>query len=144
VLTRDRLAHRLAFFQKFFIEKSLPDIYWARAYPKYRNKFKKIGGAFENCVERLANSNLTVLVTAQVINFFIFGYCAIEPLFYSKCPYIRFDSVTIDLWKVFLFVVMLVIWVMQCFCKTNWTKYTNIKKAMKASSKSFEIEKPKP
>jgi hypothetical protein len=72
VLNRNRLSHRLAYFQRYFIERRVPDICWARVYFRYRELYPT-NSSFS---ERLADSAVYVLVFAALINvvvLFIFG-----------------------------------------------------------------------
>lgn len=128
LLVRNRLAHRLGIFQKHFIETRIPHIYWARAYFLYREKFAENTTFFEKYGERLAESNVYVLNTAQLVNMVVF-------LIYALSPLLTSDSVAIDWWKVLLFVVMVITLFFQLFVTKKLATYENIEKAMKEAAK---------
>lgn len=72
-LNKNRLAHRLAYYQKFFIEERLPDIQWARAYFNYRDVYQKRKNHQEHDVlislpERIAESSTLLIVSVQILN----------------------------------------------------------------------------
>jgi len=71
LLNRNRLAHRLALFQKYFIEPRAPDICWGRVYFKYRIEYEKQDQGIpkiSTISERLADSAVYVLLFAAGIN----------------------------------------------------------------------------
>jgi len=73
-LNRNRLAHRLAYFQRFFIEKKLPEIQWARAYFEYRDIFKDNKTKhhwFVALSERIAECGTALVVSLQILNIVI-------------------------------------------------------------------------
>jgi hypothetical protein len=121
---RDRLAHRLAIFQKYFIENKLPDIYWSRSYFLYRAEFYKNAGFFEKCSERLAISNMFVLCVSQLVNIVVFLIYALMPLFTS-------DPCTLDCQKVIFFVIMVIILGIQLIFKNKLAEFGNIETTMK-------------
>lgn len=82
LLNRNRVAHRLALFQKYFIETRLPAICWGRVYFEYRKYYQ--GGRFGPWAERLADSGTYVLFSASVINLVILLYFGFSPLFESS------------------------------------------------------------
>jgi len=72
LVNRNRLAHRLALFQRYFLESRVPDLLWARVYFAYRRCYpsKSKVRAFE---ERLGESGASVLLIASVLNIAILG-----------------------------------------------------------------------
>jgi hypothetical protein len=75
VLNRNRLAHRLAYFQRYLIEPRVPDICWARVYFRYRD-LTQPSKAFS---ERLADSAVNLLVFAATINVVILWIFGVVP-----------------------------------------------------------------
>lgn len=71
LLNRNRLAHRLALFQKYFVESRQPAICWARVGSQYRIRYSKDAGRFASFVERLADSGSWVLFGASVLNILV-------------------------------------------------------------------------
>ena len=82
LLNRNRLAHRLALFQKYFIETRLPDICWGRVYFEYRNQYPAFG--FSRWAERLADSGTYVLLSASGVNLVIVLVFGLSPLLGSS------------------------------------------------------------
>lgn len=78
LVNRIRLAHRLAYFQKYFIETRVPDICWARVYFEYRAEYKKKGIILANIEERLAESGARILFFASALNIAILIYFLFE------------------------------------------------------------------
>ena len=77
LLTRNRLAHRLALFQKYFIESRLSDICWGRVYFAYRSKY----GKASEWGERLARSASYTLFTAISLNIVALLILWLRPMF---------------------------------------------------------------
>ena len=64
-----RAAHRLALFQKHFIENRLPEIKWGQVYFRYRETFdRKYKNPFDRLPERFVNVQNFVLFVAQIID----------------------------------------------------------------------------
>ncbi len=62
ILHRNRLAHRLALFQKYFIERRIPDICWARVYFTYRDNYQ------QSLLERISDNSFFILILIQVFH----------------------------------------------------------------------------
>jgi hypothetical protein len=73
IISRNRLAHRLALFQKYFIETRLTDIYWARVYFDYRETYKKSSMCYFiiNIFERLSDVFCWFLNILSLLNLII-------------------------------------------------------------------------
>ena len=82
LLNRNRLAHRLALFQKHFIEPRLPDLCWGRVYSAYRDRYPE-KGFISNLKERLADSGSLFLIFTSIINLFIIVALGIKPFLNS-------------------------------------------------------------
>ena len=80
LLNRNRLAHRLALFQKYFIESRISDICWGRIYFEYRAHYIR-RGIITQAAERLAESGTYVLFTAGAINICILIILGLWPYF---------------------------------------------------------------
>jgi hypothetical protein len=105
LVNRDRLAHRLAIFQELFIEKRIPAISWGRVYPQYKDAF---GNNWKSLlVERFAKSGVITLILLQVLYVIIFIYYAIMPWF-------KYNSKQIDVFKLTLFILMIIFFVLTC------------------------------
>lgn len=78
LLNRNRLAHRLSLFQKYFIETRLPDILGARVYSKYRDVYQAVWLA--RWAERLADSGTYVLLSLSGVNLIILIWFGLSPL----------------------------------------------------------------
>lgn len=70
LLNKNRLAHRLAIFQKYFIEERIPDICWGRVYFAYRKEYPT--GMFEKIFERIAEGTAILVLIVQAINLLLF------------------------------------------------------------------------
>jgi hypothetical protein len=102
LLARNRSAHRLALFQKYFIEPRLPEIYWGRVYFEYRSEYKKDKGG--EWGERLALSASNVLLAAILLNVAALLLIGLRPRFTS-------DQVVADSLQIgnFVFAVLLLV-----------------------------------
>jgi len=108
LLNRNRLAHRLALFQKYFIESRIPDICWGRVYFEYRNRYPR-SNLVPRLAERLAESGADVLLATSVINVCVIIFVGLRPFFEA-------GSTVIDWWQVANFVIALVLLSLQlCF-----------------------------
>lgn len=76
LLNRNRLSHRLSYFQKYFIETRLPCIVWSRVYLAYRDIYANRGVA--KFSERLADSGTYILISSGIINVLIIVIYYIE------------------------------------------------------------------
>lgn len=124
LLNKNRLAHRLAYFQEFFIESRIPDICWARVGFMYRDKYKEISQKrFSSWSERIAESGVYTITVAQIVNIIIF-------LFYAVLPWFKSDSTIIDWFKVVNGIIILIILWIQYYAMKNMVGYKTIKKAM--------------
>lgn len=115
LLNRNRLAHRLALFQKYFIESRIPDICWGRVYFEYRESYPT-AGFVTRCAERLAESGVYVLIGAGLVNLCILVILGLRPFFESA-------STDIDWAQVANFAISLALVVLQiCFARlmTNY------------------------
>jgi hypothetical protein len=101
LLNRNRGAHRLAYFQKYFIESRIPDICWARIYFEYRVRYP-IAGFDTGFAERLAESGAYVLIAAGMVNIVILAILGLLPL-------VKSGSTDIDWVQVANFAIALVL-----------------------------------
>jgi len=120
ILNSNRLAHRLAYYQKYFIENKLKEIRWAHAYDQYRKFFQKDYSKYSIKIataERIAESNTEILAILQVINGIIgfFVYCS-DNAFY-------------------IFLCCVVLGAANCFFDRILTQYNEIENAIKSASK---------
>lgn len=68
-----RMAHRLGFFLKYFVQPKLEGIQWPGVYFEYRELFnQKHKGLFWPLVERFAVVQIFVLVIIQFVDFILF------------------------------------------------------------------------
>lgn len=64
-----RSAHRLAFFQKYFIETQTSELRWADIYFKYREQYDITFGKLSSLfLERFGFAQTAILLLAQVVN----------------------------------------------------------------------------
>jgi len=77
LLNRNRLAHRLAFFQMYFIEPRLPDLCWGRVWFEYRERYPK--AILFGLSERLADSATLILLIASILNLLVLAFLGILP-----------------------------------------------------------------
>jgi hypothetical protein len=82
LLNRNRLSHRLALFQQYFIESRMPDICWGRVYFEYRELYPK-AGFVTGFTERVAESGANVLIAAGLVNVCILVILGLRPFFES-------------------------------------------------------------
>jgi hypothetical protein len=131
LLNRNRGAHRLAFFQKYFIESRIPDICWGRIYFEYRERYP-IAGFVTGCAERLAESGVYVLIAAGVVNIGILAILGLRPFFESA-------STDIDWVQVANFAIALVLIGLQiCFARVM-TNYRPIDVTMRRLAKQSRL-----
>jgi hypothetical protein len=125
LLNRYRLSHRLAIFQKVFIESRIPDICWARVSLQYRDEYSKHDKTcFSSWGERIAESGVYTLSIIQLVNLIIFVVYAILPWFTEA-------SRVIDWFKVFNLLIILFLFGIQYQVQKKMTDYNSIQKAMK-------------
>lgn len=79
LLNRNRIAHRLALFQKYFIEPRIPDICWGRVYFAYRDKYPA-EGKLTSLAERVADSGTYILIWASLINVLLLIVIGLHPV----------------------------------------------------------------
>jgi hypothetical protein len=127
LLNRNRLAHRLAFFQKYFIESRIPDICWGRVYFEYRECYPT-AGFFTRCAERLAESGAYVLIAAGTVNIGILVILGLRPLFGSA-------PTDIDWVQVVNFAIALLLLSLQICFKRMMTEYRPIDATMQRLAK---------
>lgn len=70
-----RVAHRLALYQKYFIEPNMPGIRWAKVGYMFREYFKKKQGILSEMTERFHLIQTTVLFVPQMINAAVIFLC---------------------------------------------------------------------
>jgi len=88
LLNQNRVAHRLALFQKYFIEPRLPDLCWGRVYFAYRERYPR-SEILSNLGERLAESGTFILLLASCVNLLVLVVLGLIPCF-------KMGSMTID------------------------------------------------
>lgn len=72
----NRLAHRLRYFQMYFIEDRLPDICWGRVGFAYRDYYESTFLApFQ---ERIANNRFWLIIVLQLLSFTMVAYLVKE------------------------------------------------------------------
>jgi len=128
LLNRNRLAHRLAIFQKEFIENRIPDICWGRVYFQYRDEYSKqekglFSSRFSSWSERIAESGVYVLSVIQFVNLIIF-------VLYAILPWITSGSTKADWLKVANLLVMVIVLIIEYVVAKRMTDYSAIFKAM--------------
>lgn len=124
LLNRNRLAHRLAIFQKIFIEPRIPDICWARVYFQYREEHaKKHSGWFSSWGERIAESGGNTILIIQIVNLLVF-------LYYGIIPWFQFVLTEIDYRRVICFLGIICIIAFQRGVQRKLTDYSCIHEAM--------------
>jgi len=79
LLNRNRLAHRLALFQKYFIESRLPHICWARVYFQYRQTYLK-RGLIASVTERLSDSGTYIILATSLFNLVVLIFIGLKPV----------------------------------------------------------------
>lgn len=121
LLNRNRLAHRLALFQKHFIESRLPDFCWSRVYFEYRNRYPK--NLLVKLSERLADSAAFILLFAGIINLFVLIILGLIPVF-------KRESVTIDGPQIANFVMAVVLVGLQDVFRRLFTNYKIVDKTL--------------
>lgn len=127
LLNRNRGAHRLAYFQKYFIESRIPDICWGRVYFAYRPEYDKRKTILTDLSERLAESGTWLLVFSALINVIVliyFGYV----------------SKTLGPGEGINFFVACVMLGLQLFCTIVMTNYDPIDQTMRALAERAQIE----
>jgi uncharacterized membrane protein (UPF0136 family) len=125
LLHRNRLAHRLAIFQKLFIESRVPSIVWARTYFEYRVIYDKTKSRFSaKWSERIAESGSSLLSLVQCTNLFII-------LIYTTLPsLLRRDSTFQHKEGLIYAAVVVSILLLQYFAVRYMTDYKAIEHAL--------------
>ena len=117
LLNRNRVAHRLAIFQKYFIESRLPDLCWSRVGFEYRKRYPKT--ILVNLCERLADSATFILLLAGIINLLVLIVIGLIPVFTS-------ESVTIDWLQIANFAFASVLVALQEVFRRLFTNYKSV------------------
>ncbi len=122
LLNRNLLAHRLAFFQEYFIESRIPDICWARVYSEYRTRYPA-HGVRHKVAERLSESGSYVLLAASAINVVVL-------IVWGLWPCIEYGSKKIDRWQVANVIIACVLLAFQFLLGRVMTKYSDLRVRM--------------
>lgn len=136
LLNRNRLGHRLALFQKYFIESRVPDICWSRVYFEYRKREKgQATGGWSKALltalgERLAESGAYVLLGLSVVNVIVSALIGLAPCLSGSSTDIDWSQV------VNLLLAILLVYLEWCFCRklTNYDVIENMMKSIAQDS----------
>jgi len=140
LLNRNRGAHRLALFQKHFVEPRLPDICWGRVYFEYRTRYSETSKTWakkrlESMAERLANSGSWVLVGASALNIVILAILGLAPYFASS-------PAVVDRAQLANFVVASALVASEVFLLPFMTDYKKVEEIMKGLAKEAGLTPP--
>ena len=111
LLNINRLAHRLAIFQKYFIEDRLPDICWARVGFAYRELYEYKG--LQVLYERIAQNRFLLILLTQFVNLLLVVFFKFEPI------------------SIPIIVIVLLLGVGQWLLMKSMTNYKSIEEAFK-------------
>jgi len=127
MLNRNRLAHRLALFQKYFIESRMPDICWGRVYFKYRLKYPK-SSIISGLAERLSESGTYMFFGVSVVNVIALAYIGLKPFFMD-------GSTVLDKTQVINFLIAILFSILQLCFNRLMTDYRPIDVIMRRISR---------
>jgi len=105
VLNRNRVAHRLALFQKYFIETRIENLLWSRVYFIYRNKTKGWGANYQ---ERLADLMSILLICLSALNLSALMITGIISILHHRMAQV--DGVQLANFLIALILVLLQFW----------------------------------
>jgi hypothetical protein len=129
LLNRDRMAHRLALFQRYFIEPRAPQICWGRVYFAYREHYRQKQEPKKTFLieitERLSGSGAFVLAAASAMNVCVLIYWGVRPCWEA-------GAVDVDWGQVCNLVVAGVLVALQFIFKRIMTNYEPIKRTLHA------------
>ena len=130
LLSKNRLAHRLALFQKYFIEERIPDICWARVYFAYRKEYPL--GISNKVFERISEGSTIVVLIVQIINLLFMGI--LIPWKFPGLPYC----------SIICIIAISILWIiLQWIIVRSMTNYKKADQAFKAVLNN-EIKKVQP
>jgi hypothetical protein len=118
LLSKSRGAHRLALFQKYFIEERIPDICWARVYFAYRKEYPL--GISEKVFERIGEGSAFVVLIVQALNLLLM--VILIPLKFPDLP----------CYSIICIIAISILWIiLQWIIVRSMTNYKKVDQAFK-------------